>query len=207
MQLGGHRSEKEDMILGMITPIAQWLGSANSCINPILYAFFNKKFRNGFIAVLKSKSCCGQLRSDVFYQSTVRRSTYRNTNCSVTFQSDNSMEPLTPRSSQFKVRNNTNTRIGRSNYSFQPSQLPLGSVKPPVGRQDGINNLYNGLVSSTTRVPHCPVSADSIGQHVSENTLSEEASSLEMIDNIEVVEVEDITPTFSKNDFKDESKF
>uniref|UniRef100_A0A1A9UJU3 G-protein coupled receptors family 1 profile domain-containing protein n=1 Tax=Glossina austeni TaxID=7395 RepID=A0A1A9UJU3_GLOAU len=45
-----------------VTPFAQWLGSSNSCINPILYAFFNKKYRRGFAAIIKSRSCCGRLR-------------------------------------------------------------------------------------------------------------------------------------------------
>ncbi|KAH9419350.1 Neuropeptide FF receptor 2 [Dermatophagoides pteronyssinus] len=33
------------LIIGL-TPLAQWLGAANSCINPILYFFFNPKFRS-----------------------------------------------------------------------------------------------------------------------------------------------------------------
>ncbi|XP_037923951.1 neuropeptide SIFamide receptor-like [Hermetia illucens] len=37
----------------LLLPIAQWLGAANSCINPILYAFMNRKFRIGFKNVLK----------------------------------------------------------------------------------------------------------------------------------------------------------
>lgn len=45
IKLGGTVDEWEDEILGIVTPIAQWLGVSNSCINPILYAFFNKKYR------------------------------------------------------------------------------------------------------------------------------------------------------------------
>ncbi|XP_013789630.1 neuropeptide SIFamide receptor-like, partial [Limulus polyphemus] len=52
----------EENILVVIAPIAQWLGSSNSCINPVLYAFLNKKFRKGFKAIIKSKKCCGTLR-------------------------------------------------------------------------------------------------------------------------------------------------
>lgn len=62
IKLGGERAEWEDELLTIATPIAQWLGSSNSCINPILYAFFNNKYRRGFMAILKSGRCCGKLR-------------------------------------------------------------------------------------------------------------------------------------------------
>ena len=49
LKLGSHPiSEWEDQLIRTIAPMAQWLGSSNSCINPILYAFFNKKYRLGF---------------------------------------------------------------------------------------------------------------------------------------------------------------
>lgn len=54
-------SDREEELIGTVTPIAQWLGSSNSCINPILYAFFNKKYRRGFAAIIRSKKCCGRL--------------------------------------------------------------------------------------------------------------------------------------------------
>ncbi|XP_013793079.1 neuropeptide SIFamide receptor-like [Limulus polyphemus] len=54
----------EENVLIIAAPIAQWLGSSNSCINPVLYAFLNKKFRKGFKAIVKSKKCCGTLRYD-----------------------------------------------------------------------------------------------------------------------------------------------
>lgn len=66
IKLGGAIEIWEDDILLVATPIAQWLGASNSCINPILYAFFNKKYRKGFIAILKSRRCCGRLR---YYES------------------------------------------------------------------------------------------------------------------------------------------
>lgn len=31
-----------------VIPFAQWLGSSNSGMNPIIYCFFSRKFRNGF---------------------------------------------------------------------------------------------------------------------------------------------------------------
>ncbi|XP_055323888.1 neuropeptide SIFamide receptor-like [Sitodiplosis mosellana] len=52
----------EEEFLQIVTPIAQWLGSSNSCINPCLYAFFNKKYRRGFVAIIRSRSCCTRLR-------------------------------------------------------------------------------------------------------------------------------------------------
>ncbi|XP_015602116.1 neuropeptide SIFamide receptor [Cephus cinctus] len=62
IKLRGKTPVWEEEILQIATPIAQWLGSSNSSINPILYAFFNKKYRRGFMAILKSGRCCGKLR-------------------------------------------------------------------------------------------------------------------------------------------------
>ncbi|XP_064457130.1 neuropeptide SIFamide receptor-like [Ornithodoros turicata] len=58
-----------------LTPVAQWLGASNSCINPVLYAYFNHKFRRGFIAIVKSKSCCSVLRDNS------RGTDFRSTRC------------------------------------------------------------------------------------------------------------------------------
>jgi hypothetical protein len=69
IKLGGEFAPWEEEILPVAIPLAQWLGASNSCINPILYAFFNKKYRKGFAAIVKSKKCCGTLR---YYDSVVR---------------------------------------------------------------------------------------------------------------------------------------
>lgn len=70
---------QENEILLIMAPIAQWLGASNSCINPVLYAFFNKKFRKGFLAIIKSRKCCGTLRYDpgIKRNSNMLRSTLR----------------------------------------------------------------------------------------------------------------------------------
>ncbi|XP_066957239.1 neuropeptide SIFamide receptor-like [Macrobrachium rosenbergii] len=63
-KLGVVPTETETSIIHVLAPIAQWLGASNSCINPILYAYFNMKFRSGFKAILVSRSCCSPLRID-----------------------------------------------------------------------------------------------------------------------------------------------
>uniref|UniRef100_T1JEB6 G-protein coupled receptors family 1 profile domain-containing protein n=1 Tax=Strigamia maritima TaxID=126957 RepID=T1JEB6_STRMM len=52
-------------VITFMIPVAQWLGSSNSSINPVLYAFFNNKFRRGFVAIIRSKQCCGMLKYDL----------------------------------------------------------------------------------------------------------------------------------------------
>ncbi|RZF47750.1 hypothetical protein LSTR_LSTR006014 [Laodelphax striatellus] len=66
LKLGGDLRPWEETLIYNLLPLAQWLGAANSCINPVLYAFFNKKFRAGFKAILSSKSCCTPLRYDTY---------------------------------------------------------------------------------------------------------------------------------------------
>lgn len=59
--LGGTLDPRTEEFINIFTPIAQWLGSANSSINPILYAF-NEKYRRGYIAIIQSRKCWGRLR-------------------------------------------------------------------------------------------------------------------------------------------------
>ena len=44
-----------------LMPLAQWLGSANSCVNPFIYCYFSANFRKSIIAVIRSKSCCSKI--------------------------------------------------------------------------------------------------------------------------------------------------
>ena len=63
IKLGSEQMETwEDFLLPYVTPVAQWLGASNSCINPVLYAYFNQKYRRGFTAIIQSGSCCGTIR-------------------------------------------------------------------------------------------------------------------------------------------------
>lgn len=64
IKLGSEQMESwEDVLLPYATPVAQWLGASNSCINPVLYAYFNQKYRRGFTAIIQSRSCCGIIRT------------------------------------------------------------------------------------------------------------------------------------------------
>ncbi|XP_035796071.1 neuropeptide SIFamide receptor-like [Anopheles albimanus] len=54
-----------------VLPVAQWLGASNSCINPILYAFMNRKFRAGFKKLFQS--CCTTDEDDWDLPTTVGR--------------------------------------------------------------------------------------------------------------------------------------
>lgn len=41
----------------IVVPLAQWLSSSNCCMNPIIYCFFSKKFREGFRELVGCCSC------------------------------------------------------------------------------------------------------------------------------------------------------
>ncbi|BES99711.1 receptor [Nesidiocoris tenuis] len=79
IKLGGQLSPREEQFVHSFLPVAQWLGASNSCINPILYAFFNRKFRAGFKAILSSRSCCSTLRYDYSTQMTISSTHGNNT--------------------------------------------------------------------------------------------------------------------------------
>ncbi|XP_037084488.1 neuropeptide SIFamide receptor-like [Pollicipes pollicipes] len=66
-------------LLPVAMPVAQWLGASNSCVNPVLYAFFNAKYRQGFQALVRSGSCCTPIRIDMPTDSTFRRSSHFHT--------------------------------------------------------------------------------------------------------------------------------
>ncbi|KAH3863845.1 hypothetical protein DPMN_026848 [Dreissena polymorpha] len=57
--LYGWSANKE--VTEFINPIAQWLGSSNSGMNPIIYVFFSKRYRHGFRNTLAT-CCCWRWR-------------------------------------------------------------------------------------------------------------------------------------------------
>ncbi|XP_050312287.1 neuropeptide SIFamide receptor-like [Anthonomus grandis grandis] len=93
IKLGGDIEPWEEEILPIATPIAQWLGASNSCINPILYAFFNKKYRKGFVAIIKSRKCCGRLR---YYETVAMMSSSTSMRKSSHFYNNNSSKKSPP---------------------------------------------------------------------------------------------------------------
>ncbi|XP_072395451.1 neuropeptide SIFamide receptor-like [Diabrotica undecimpunctata] len=93
IKLGGDIEPWEEEILPIATPVAQWLGASNSCINPILYAFFNKKYRRGFVAIIKSRKCCGRLR---YYETVALMSSSTSMRKSSHFYNNNSSTRKVP---------------------------------------------------------------------------------------------------------------
>lgn len=108
IKLGGEIEPWEEEILPIATPVAQWLGASNSCINPVLYAFFNKKYRKGFVAIIKSRRCCGRLR---YYETVAMMSSSTSTRKSSHFynnsNSSNWKIPPVPDHTVSYIYNNT----------------------------------------------------------------------------------------------------
>ncbi len=48
----------------IFVPIVQWLGTSNSCVNPIIYCFFSKKFRRGFKEFIH---CCKKTQGNPYF--------------------------------------------------------------------------------------------------------------------------------------------
>jgi neuropeptide FF receptor 2 len=46
-------ADEKHIVKTYVVPIAQWLGAANSCVNPFVYCYFNCGFRGGVIEVFR----------------------------------------------------------------------------------------------------------------------------------------------------------
>lgn len=54
LKLGPHLSDDQLEVWKNVVPIAQWLSSSNSCVNPILYHFLDRRLR----AMFRKKLLC-----------------------------------------------------------------------------------------------------------------------------------------------------
>lgn len=54
---GTQGSQEEQTLLSFLFPVAQLLGSCNSCVNPVLYAFLNQRFRKCCESIFKCTWC------------------------------------------------------------------------------------------------------------------------------------------------------
>lgn len=142
IKLGGEITAWEEETLIFFTPIAQWLGASNSCINPILYAFFNNKYRRGFTAILKSRRCCSTLR---YYDAVAMANS-----------SSASM-----RKSSYYVTNNSTRRPPLVHQDSTASYRG-----PPIHQDSSVSFVSN--TSSVRRAP--PVHQDSNVSYISNNT-------------------------------------
>ncbi len=67
--------QSERAVMRILAPLAQWLGAANSCVNPFVYCYFSVQFRKGIITLLNSKSCCEKITVQYNNNSTAGLST------------------------------------------------------------------------------------------------------------------------------------
>ncbi|XP_055639486.1 neuropeptide SIFamide receptor-like isoform X2 [Toxorhynchites rutilus septentrionalis] len=110
----------QSLIFGIL-PVAQWLGAANSCINPVLYAFMNRKFRAGFSHLFRT--CCTADDDDWDLRTTVR--------------SDETREQALRRirSEKLSIRNGGHTGFG-SVHVTGPMRYSQSTRLPQIHRVD-----------------------------------------------------------------------
>ena len=59
----GITKQEKNMMRKYLIPFAQWLGAANSCVNPFVYCYYSNSFRRSIVNLLRSRSCCGKITS------------------------------------------------------------------------------------------------------------------------------------------------
>ena len=53
--------QERKVVVNVLVPIAQWLGSANSSVNPFIYCYFSESFRKNILALLRRCLCCSKI--------------------------------------------------------------------------------------------------------------------------------------------------
>ena len=59
--LYGTLSSNGKRMVRILLPIVQWLGSANSCVNPFIYCYFSEQFKKSILYIFENRSCCGRI--------------------------------------------------------------------------------------------------------------------------------------------------
>lgn len=136
IKFGGPMNSEEEEIFQIATPIAQWLGSSNSCINPVLYAFFNKKYRRGFAAIIKSRTCCGRLR---YYESVAIASSSTSTRKSSHYHNNQQQHQNSTRKSQYSPTIKTDA----VSYIYESTNGTTGTATAVNGNSNSSNGNAN----------------------------------------------------------------
>ena len=139
---GPFSSETEESMIHSLLPIAQWLGASNSCVNPILYAFFNRRFRIGFKAILTSRSCCKPLR----YNNELSASVRSNFSCRMNTKNGS---VLVTRMTVARPR----SRRSKAHTSSGNLQHLNSTAAATVMRINKSNDNYNNSYTRTCRNP------------------------------------------------------
>lgn len=71
-------SQEFHVLVTVLIPVIQWSGLANSCVNPIIYCFFSRKFREGFRYMIVCRRRGLGSRRRLGLSLTQRRSTIHN---------------------------------------------------------------------------------------------------------------------------------
>ncbi|CAG0879335.1 unnamed protein product [Darwinula stevensoni] len=146
-----------------LIPIAQWLGVSNSCMNPILYAFFNKKFRKGFSMLVRGR---GYRTSFIAPNSGMSRGeTFRSS-----FMSSSVMKKFAERRRRGRERNN-----GVLRHSIRLStEVEVEAAHPRIHRQEAFDEIQEDEHSQVPELGQCPriQERDMTRQHSDESTAS-----------------------------------
>ena len=60
--------QEKFIVITIIMPIAQWIGTATSAVNPFIYCYFSDQFKRGIKEILGSSSCCKKITNTIRLQ-------------------------------------------------------------------------------------------------------------------------------------------